>query len=66
MFSHRPGLCVGMWCSFVIIHVIVIYKRWQTTRQQCYVASAALPRCVYIGPRGPTLKMSSCFHTVKL
>jgi hypothetical protein len=42
------SLSVGMWCSFVIIHVVMIYKRWQTTRQQLLRGVTSLATlCIY-------------------
>jgi hypothetical protein len=38
---------VRMWCSFVIIHVIMIFKRGNLLGNSYYVASPALPCCIY-------------------
>jgi hypothetical protein len=40
--------CVGMWCSFVIIHVVMIRKRWQPARQQLLRGITSLATlCIY-------------------
>jgi hypothetical protein len=39
---------VGMWCSFVIIHVVMIRKRWQPARQQLLHGITSLATlCIY-------------------
>jgi hypothetical protein len=46
--NKKAWLVVGTWCSFVIIHVIMIYKRWQPTRQQLLRGVTSLATlCIY-------------------
>jgi hypothetical protein len=48
MTGYRTLNLVGTWCSFVIIHVVMISKRWQPTRQQLLRGVTSLATlCIY-------------------